>query len=208
MNSELWLDHNITGSNKHGKSAKDIRFTDLVKLLDMAETASDPPSPEVLIHPSSRGSLGRRGALVARKLRKEELNRASPAREGEARMPAREADRLVSAAGKGSVLRLSATPMNVNVRSVQTRHLFVLVQTNVLISVHLGSGELIWGTLEICFLYIGHDNSSLDILQWLPARYVSLCIIHAMGFLVAAIPRGYSRGNLAPNVNSMLFGDE
>ena len=29
-----------TGSNKHGKSAKEIRFTDLVKLLDMAETAS------------------------------------------------------------------------------------------------------------------------------------------------------------------------
>ena len=40
MNTELRLDHNITGSNKHGKSAKDIRFTDLVKLLDMAETAS------------------------------------------------------------------------------------------------------------------------------------------------------------------------
>ena len=38
MNTELR--HNITGSNKHGKSAKDIRFTDLVKLLDMAETAS------------------------------------------------------------------------------------------------------------------------------------------------------------------------
>ena len=40
MNTELRLDHNITGSNKHGKSAKDIRFTDLVKLLDMPETAS------------------------------------------------------------------------------------------------------------------------------------------------------------------------
>ena len=40
MNTELRLDHNITGSNKHGKSAKDISFTDLVKLLDMAETAS------------------------------------------------------------------------------------------------------------------------------------------------------------------------
>ena len=40
MDTELWLYHNITGSNKHGKSAKDIRFTDLVKLLDMAETAS------------------------------------------------------------------------------------------------------------------------------------------------------------------------
>ena len=40
MNTKLWLDHNITGSNKHGKSAKDIRFTDLVKLLDMSETAS------------------------------------------------------------------------------------------------------------------------------------------------------------------------
>ena len=40
MNIELRLDHNITGSNKHGKSAKEIRFTDLVKLLDMSETAS------------------------------------------------------------------------------------------------------------------------------------------------------------------------
>ena len=40
MNTELWLDHTTTGSNKHGKSAKDIRFTDLVKLLDMPETAS------------------------------------------------------------------------------------------------------------------------------------------------------------------------
>ena len=40
MNTELWLVHNITGSNKHGKSAKDNRFTDLVKLLDMTETVS------------------------------------------------------------------------------------------------------------------------------------------------------------------------
>ena len=40
MNTELWLDHNITGSNKHVKSAKDNRITDLVKLLDMPETAS------------------------------------------------------------------------------------------------------------------------------------------------------------------------
>ena len=40
MNTELRLDHNITRSNKHGKNAKDIRFTDLVKLLNMAETAS------------------------------------------------------------------------------------------------------------------------------------------------------------------------
>ena len=40
MNTKLRLDHTITGSNKHGKNAKDIRFTDLVKLLDMAETAS------------------------------------------------------------------------------------------------------------------------------------------------------------------------
>ena len=40
MNTELWLDHTTTGSNKHGKSAKDIWFTDTVKLLDMAETAS------------------------------------------------------------------------------------------------------------------------------------------------------------------------
>ena len=40
MNTELRLDHNISSSNKHGKSAKDNRFTDLVKLLDMQKTAS------------------------------------------------------------------------------------------------------------------------------------------------------------------------
>ena len=40
MNTELRLDHNITGSNKHGKNAKDINLTDLEKILDMAETAS------------------------------------------------------------------------------------------------------------------------------------------------------------------------
>ena len=40
MNTVLRLDHNITGTNKHDKSAKDISFTDLVKILDMAETAS------------------------------------------------------------------------------------------------------------------------------------------------------------------------
>ena len=40
MNSELRLDHNITGSKKHGKSAKDISFTDLVKILNMAGTTS------------------------------------------------------------------------------------------------------------------------------------------------------------------------
>ena len=40
MSTELRLDHNITGSNKHGKSAKDNRITDLVKLLDMQKTAS------------------------------------------------------------------------------------------------------------------------------------------------------------------------
>ena len=39
MNSELWLD-TITGSNTHGKSSKDISFTDLEKILNMAETAS------------------------------------------------------------------------------------------------------------------------------------------------------------------------
>ena len=40
MNTELRLVLNITSSNKHVKSAKDNRFTDLVKLLDMSETAS------------------------------------------------------------------------------------------------------------------------------------------------------------------------
>ena len=40
MNTDLRLGHNITSSNKHGKSAKEIRFTDSVKLLDMEETTS------------------------------------------------------------------------------------------------------------------------------------------------------------------------
>ena len=31
MSTELRLDHTVTGSNKHGKSAKDIRLTYLVK---------------------------------------------------------------------------------------------------------------------------------------------------------------------------------
>ena len=40
MNTELLLVHNISSSNKHGKSAKDNTFTDLEKFLDMSETAS------------------------------------------------------------------------------------------------------------------------------------------------------------------------
>ena len=40
MNTELRLNHTREGSKKHGKSAKDISFTDLVKILNMAETAS------------------------------------------------------------------------------------------------------------------------------------------------------------------------
>ena len=40
MNTEIRLDHNISSSNKHGKSAKDISFTDLVKILNMAEITS------------------------------------------------------------------------------------------------------------------------------------------------------------------------
>ena len=39
MNTKIRLDHNIPSSNKHGKSAKDNRFTDLVKLLDIAENS-------------------------------------------------------------------------------------------------------------------------------------------------------------------------
>ena len=31
MNTKLRLDHTTVGSNKHGKSAKDINFTDLEK---------------------------------------------------------------------------------------------------------------------------------------------------------------------------------
>ena len=37
MNTELRLVHNISSSNKHGKSAKDYRFTDLVKNWSMAK---------------------------------------------------------------------------------------------------------------------------------------------------------------------------
>ena len=33
MNTELRLNHTRAGSNKHGKSAKDNSFTDLVKIL-------------------------------------------------------------------------------------------------------------------------------------------------------------------------------
>ena len=40
MNTELRLDHNISSSNKHGKSAKDNRFTDLVKNWTWQKTAS------------------------------------------------------------------------------------------------------------------------------------------------------------------------
>ena len=36
MNTKLWLVPNISSSNKHGKGAKDYRFTDSEKL-DMAE---------------------------------------------------------------------------------------------------------------------------------------------------------------------------
>ena len=37
MNTELRLNHSIAGSNKHGESAKDIRFTDLVKITTWQE---------------------------------------------------------------------------------------------------------------------------------------------------------------------------
>ena len=40
MNIELWLNHTRAGSNKHGKSAKDISFTDLVKILTCEELTS------------------------------------------------------------------------------------------------------------------------------------------------------------------------
>ena len=40
MNTELRLDHTITGSNKHGKSEKDIRFTDLVEITTSQELTS------------------------------------------------------------------------------------------------------------------------------------------------------------------------
>ena len=61
MNTELRLDHNITGSNKHGKSAKDIRFTDLVKLLDMAETASGSKCSEQAINMLQELNIAKQG---------------------------------------------------------------------------------------------------------------------------------------------------
>ena len=41
MNTGLRLVHNISRSNKHGKSAKDYRFTDLVKNWTWQKSASD-----------------------------------------------------------------------------------------------------------------------------------------------------------------------
>ena len=32
MNTELWLNHTIAGSNQHGKSAEDNSISDLVKI--------------------------------------------------------------------------------------------------------------------------------------------------------------------------------
>ena len=61
MNTELRLDHNITGSNKHGKSAKDIRFTDLVKLLDMVETASGSKCSEQAINMLQELNIAKQG---------------------------------------------------------------------------------------------------------------------------------------------------
>ena len=40
MNTELRLVHNIASSNKHGKSVKDYRFTDLVENWTWQKTAS------------------------------------------------------------------------------------------------------------------------------------------------------------------------
>ena len=40
MNTELLLVDNISSSKKHGKSAKDYRFTDLVKNWTWQKTAS------------------------------------------------------------------------------------------------------------------------------------------------------------------------
>ena len=40
MNTELLLVHNISSSNKHGHSAKDYRFTDLVKNWRWQKSAS------------------------------------------------------------------------------------------------------------------------------------------------------------------------
>ena len=40
MNTEIGPIHPLTGSNKHVKNANDKSFTDLVKMLDIAETDS------------------------------------------------------------------------------------------------------------------------------------------------------------------------
>ena len=61
MNTEIRLDHNTAGSNKHGKSAKDIRFTDLVKLLDMVETASGSKCSEQAINMLQELNIAKQG---------------------------------------------------------------------------------------------------------------------------------------------------
>ena len=61
MSTELRLAHTTTGSKKHGKSAKDIRFTDLVKLLDMVETTSGSKCSEQAINMLQELNIAKQG---------------------------------------------------------------------------------------------------------------------------------------------------
>ena len=53
MNTELRLNHTRAGSNKHGKSAKDISITDLVKILTCQKK-----HPEALFRASKQHATG------------------------------------------------------------------------------------------------------------------------------------------------------
>ena len=64
MNTELRLYHNISSSNKHGKSAKDNRFTDLVKLLDMAENSIRLQCSEHEINMLQELNIAKQGMVV------------------------------------------------------------------------------------------------------------------------------------------------
>ena len=55
MNTELRLVHNISSSNKHGKSANDYRFTDLVKNWTWQKTASGSNDKSPLLNIANQG---------------------------------------------------------------------------------------------------------------------------------------------------------
>ena len=67
MNTELRLVHNISSSNKHGKSAKDYRFTDGEKL-DMAEISIRLQCSEHEINILQEVNIAKQGTVVFYKM--------------------------------------------------------------------------------------------------------------------------------------------